>query len=225
MDGYRVYQDLTIAAHPRQIRQDSENMIWKSLQSIRFGTLGLLIAGLSVATMLSAQGEVEPATLFQQLQLRETTDKAREALFTKGTLDPQTRAYLSANLPTMIEKGAKGASQQWRNAAVLAGQLRIVEAAPALAKWIGLDYFADDFTMAMVTRLETNPAAKALSIIGDPAIPALKNVLEHGSVHERFYAYLTLRDIDTVSARDAIHSRLEKEEDTHLRDLVQKTRL
>jgi hypothetical protein len=171
---------------------------------------------------LFAQETTDPAVLFQQLQLRDTTDKAREALFTRGTLDPQTRAYLCANLPIMIEKGVKGASHQWRNAALLAGQLRIVEAAPALAKWIGLDYFGDDITLAQVERLETNPAAKALSVIGDPAIPTLKNVLEHGSAHERFYAYLTLRDIDTVTARGAIHSRLDKEDDSHLRDFIQK---
>jgi hypothetical protein len=190
---------------------------------MRLRTLGLVIATLSFGMALSAQSESGPAALFQQLQLRDTTDKAREALFTKGTLDRQTRAYLSSNLPIMIEKGIKGATHQWRNAVILAGQLRIVEATPALAKWIGLDYFGGDITMAQVERLETNPAAKALSIIGDPAVPTLKTVLEHGSVHERFYAYLALLDIDTVAAREAIHSRLDKEDAPHLRVLIEKT--
>jgi hypothetical protein len=170
---------------------------------------------------LYAQQKTDPATLFEQLQVRETTDNAREALFTSGTLDPQTRAYLRDNLPVMIEKGAKGASHQWRNAALLAGQLKILEAAPALAKWIGLDYFGDKITLARVERLETNPAAKALSLIDDPGVPTSKNVLEHGSAHERFYAYLALWDIDTVISRGAIHSRLDKENDPHLRDFIQ----
>jgi hypothetical protein len=75
----------------------------------------------------------------------------------------------------------------------------------------------------LVERLETSPAGKALSLIGDPAIPALKNVLEHGTSHERFYAYLVFIDIDTVAARDAIHARLDREDDPHLRDFIQKT--
>ena len=98
----------------------------------------LVTAFWGFALGLHAQDKTDPATLSEQLQVRETTDKAREPLFTTGTLDPQTRDYLRANLPVMIEKGAKGASHQRRNAAFLAGQLRIAEAAPALAIWIGL---------------------------------------------------------------------------------------
>jgi len=205
---------------------------WKSSAKSLRGTLkrriwNLIVAvSLGLGTPLFAQETTDPAVLFQQLQVRETTDKARETLFTRGTLDPHTRSYLCTNLPPMIEKGPKGASHQshqWRNAALLAGQLKILEAAPALAKWIGLDYFGDDVNLARVERLETNPAAKALSLIGDPAIPALKSVLEHDSPHERFYAYLVLNQIDTFAARAVIHARLDREDDPHLRDFIQKT--
>jgi HEAT repeat protein len=110
----------------------------------------------SLSSLRSAQEVLDPATLFRQLESRESTDDARETLFLRGVLDSATSKYLRSNLSPMIEKGPKGASHQWRNAAVLAGRLKIVEAAPALAKWIGLDYFGGDFTMAQVERLETN---------------------------------------------------------------------
>jgi hypothetical protein len=176
----------------------------------------------TLGSICLAQETTDPATLFQQLQTFATTDKAREILFNRAAADPQTRDYLHTNLPPMIEKGPKGIEHQWENAALLAGQLKISEASPALAKWIGLDYFADDFTQAQIQQLETNPAAKALSLIGDPAIPALNKVLEHGIAHERFYAYIALSQIDTAAARAAIHARLDKEDYPYLRDLIQK---
>jgi hypothetical protein len=184
--------------------------------------ISVIASFVSFGSACFAQETTDPAALLQQLQEPATTDKAHDSLLGNAKLDSQTRKYLCANLPNIIEKGPNRAGHPWENAALLAGQLKIVEAAAALAKWIRLDYFADDFTQAQIQRLETNPAAKALSLIGDPAIPALNGVLERGTPHERFYAYLALTDIDTPNARVAIRARLDKETDVKLRNLILK---
>ena len=107
------------------------------------------------------------------------------------------------------------------NAVALAGELQIAEAAPSLGKWIGLDNIGQT-TAAQFQRLETNPAGKALAQIGDPAIPTLDLILEHGSYRERLDAYLVLRRIDSKSARDGIHARLDREVDPNLKAMILK---
>jgi HEAT repeat protein len=92
----------------------------------------------------------------------------------------------------------------------------------ALAKWISLDNIGET-SAGQFQRLETNPAGKALTQIGDPAIPALKDVLQHGSLRERRNAYFALNLIGSPRAKAAMRDRLGVEEDSDLEDYIQKS--
>ena len=131
-----------------------------------------LVLSICLAAWASVSFGQEAATLdvlFQQLLSPTATDKAAQTLLKRGTSDPATRTYLSTHLPRVIEAGGNGAGRQWLNAVRLAGQLRISEAAPALSKWISFEM--GETSMAIFSRLDDNPAGKALSQIGDPPSP------------------------------------------------------
>jgi hypothetical protein len=168
-----------------------------------------------------AQLSAEPGTLFKQLQSPEATDKATETLLKSAPYDPETRRYLQKELPSMIEKGWRGDSPQWMNAVSLAGKLKIAETAPALAKWIGMDSVGDT-SLRIAMRLENNPAANALAEIGDPAIPELVGVLDHGSSRERTASYMILVRIDSPRAKSVIRARLPNESDSDVREFIEK---
>lgn len=89
-----------------------------------------------------------------------------------------------ARLPALIEPGPGASLQVWCNGVRLAGALKTVEAAPALAKWITVST-EPTLTLSSEAQLRTSPAGKALVQIGDPAIPALQNLLEDGNKDQR----------------------------------------
>src|ERR1700722_10256540 len=131
-----------------------------------------LVLSICLAAWASVSFGQEAATLdvlFQQLLSPTATDKAAQTLLKRGTSDPAARAYLSTHLPRVIEAGGNGAGRQWLNAVRLAGQLRISEAAPALERCISVEI--DETWKAIFSRLDDNPAGKALSQIGDPPSP------------------------------------------------------
>ena len=120
-------------------------------------------------TALAQSSQV--ALLFQQLQSPETTDRADATLRERSTIDAEVKRYLAANLPALIGNGPSKVPT-WNNAVRLAGDLRIVETIPELAKWIGTQSGSGLITLARVVRLEEDPAGRALAQIGDPALPA-----------------------------------------------------
>jgi HEAT repeat protein len=182
----------------------------------------ILTCIIALTSTLIAQEPAGPAALFQQLQASGTTDRATQILLQRGAADPEVRKYISSRLPAMINIGWKGQYKQWKNAVRLAGELKIAEAVPALAKWISLDNVGET-SAGEYQRLETNPAAKALSQIGDPAIPALVNVIEHGTTREKWSAYFALNLIASPRAYAAIHDRRELEDDPNIRAFIDKT--
>lgn len=95
-------------------------------------------------------------------------------------------------------------------------------AAPALARWLTIDNTGETTTAGFI-KLETNPAGKALAEIGDPAIPALVGVLDHGTLRERRYAIYALDLISSPLAKKTLHEQLKRESDPALREFMEKT--
>jgi len=164
---------------------------------------------------------IEVQTLFRQLESRETTDSAAEKLLKLCKADPKARQYLVEQLPAMIQRGP-AESQMWNNAAQLAGSLKIAEAVPALIKWIG-KAARGSITLSETARLNNSPAAKSLLEIGDPSVPWLARVLQHGNLAERWDAALVLQNIGTSNARDTLRKHLERETDTSLQSFIKRS--
>jgi HEAT repeat protein len=173
--------------------------------------IGLLFA-VCVAQGLLAQGYPDVDTLFQQLQSRETTDNAKDLLLKRAVADSDVKKYLANKLPSMIDQGGTKVTSGWLNAVRLAGELKIAEAAPALGKWIGLNNVGGEITSGSLRHLETNPAGKALAQIGDPSIPVLVNVLEHGTPRDRYSAYLALGLIHSTRSIAVLRDHLDRED-------------
>ncbi|MGH9866042.1 MAG: HEAT repeat domain-containing protein [Candidatus Acidiferrales bacterium] len=183
---------------------------------------GLLVCLLLFgAAALHGQEIPKAAVLFQELQSQQTTDQATMTLVKLGKIDPAVRKYLAIHLPSMIQNDPKYSPEPWTNAVRLAGELKIVETAPALAKWIRLDNIGGT-TITEFMRLDTDPAGKALAEIGDPAIPALVRVLNNGDARERRDAYLCLNLIGSSSAKSVLMTHVKDESDVPLRKFVQR---
>ena len=155
-----------------------------------------------------AQSRPSPSELLQELQSEQTTDRARDELLRFGKSDPAVREYLAVHLPPLIESGPSIETcpgypcQTWRNAVELAGNLKIAETAPALARWIIVkDINPWPGIGPYGAKLEIDPTAIALSSIGDPAIPALRHVLDSGSPDEHTLAVRALCTIGTPKAK------------------------
>ncbi len=173
-----------------------------------------------------AQGSQEPVSIvFERLQSQSPDEihQAAEQLLKRGESDPKVREFLALHLPAIIEKGPaqKNHPGPWITLVRLAGALKIAEAAPALAKWLTIDNIGE-ITTAGFVKLETNPAGKALSEIGDPSIPALVGVLDHGSLRERRYAVYALNLIGSPRAKNTLREHLKREPDDSLREFIQK---
>ena len=72
-------------------------------------------------------------------------------------------------------------------------------------------------------KLENNPAGAALVQIGDPAIPAVITVFDHGTLRERRYAVYVLNQINSPSAKRSLREQLNREPDEDLRDFIRKS--
>jgi len=187
---------------------------WLALYLCTFGAL-----------VVFCQNAPEEAVLFQELQSPQTTDQAAAKLLKIGKTDSNVRKYLGVRLPPVIQKHPKYSSKQWTNAVRLAGELKIADAAPALAGTISLDDLGGlggFVTTAQVLNLETNPAGKALAQIGDPAIPAITEVLKQGSVRERTDAIYMLHFMGSARARSALQEHLGQESNVNLRGFIQR---
>lgn len=176
-----------------------------------------------------AQSHPSPSELLQELPSEQTTDRARDELLRFGKSDPAVREYLAVHLPPLIESGPSSATcpshpcQTWRNAVELAGNLRIAETAPALARWITVkDINPWPGIGTYGNKLEINPTAIALSSIGDPAIPALRHVLDSGSADKHTLAVRALCTIGTPQARAVLRADLRHEPDPNFQALINK---
>jgi hypothetical protein len=183
----------------------------------------------------AAQGEPRIQQLFRQLQSAQTSDEAAMKLLDLGNADASARRFLAAHLPVLIDADPRDRRPdrtttfrpEWCDAARLAGGLRLVEAAPALVKWISYRT-SSLMTSSRAEGLTTSPAGTALLQIGDAAIPALRQVLKQSESKPNMdatYALIqmnspraraVLRDyaarVQNAEVREFIHNRLEAEE-------------
>lgn len=169
-----------------------------------------------------AQSKPTVGELFEKLQSEKTADEAAVQLRKLARSDPAARKYLVEHLPPLIEKGFKPSLPAWRNAVQMAGVLQIAEAAPALAKWLGVRTGVGDGTLGEEARLENSWPGKALVQIGDPAVPSVQTVLAHGTLVERWIAVFVLTNIGSDRARAAMRESLPDVTDEGLRSTIQR---
>jgi len=156
-----------------------------------------------IGSIVQAQSAQQAAvTLFQQLQSDRTSAQAADQLLKLGKSDPAVRAYLVAHLPSLIGAGPQG--NAWVDAARLAGGLKIEEAAAFLVKYIEVTTGGGTLSLSAESNLRTSPAGLALVEIGDPAVPALDAVLQHGNLKERWRAAFALNLIGSAKAKDVL---------------------
>ena len=153
-----------------------------------------------------------------QLQDPRTTDKAAKRLIDLGRLDPKARSALGRALPPLIHQGPREGFQAWANETKVAGELQLAQAVPALVKWINAGEGVLDF--GLQENLGDKPAARALSKIGDPAIPAVIGLFTHPAAADRWEAVYVLNKIGSRAARAALRSHLKREPDPRLRERI-----
>lgn len=183
-------------------------------------SVSILLAFGSTVPLASAQSAPQAATLFQQVQSDQTTAGATEQLLRLGRSDTEMRAYLAAHLPSLIAAGPHPSMSSWSNATRLAGSLKIVEAAPALAKFIGVTTEGGALTLGEEANLKDSPAGLALVQIGDAADSALASVLERGNSNERWRAAYALNLIGSAKAKTVLSAHAPRETDDTLRAFI-----
>jgi hypothetical protein len=172
--------------------------------------------------------------LFDAVKFPETSNDATDKFEALAQSDPTIRPYLVDRVPALIEAGPadyrppvpEAAVQYpgpvWLNGVKLARDFEIVEAIPALAKWIPVSR-SHMSTLAWEQELTFNPAGQVLIEMGDPAVPALQNLLENGNVHQRYDCYRALAMIQTPKALRALSDDLPREQDQELVREIKRT--
>src|SRR5208282_796055 len=102
--------------------------------------------------------------------------------------DPEVKKCLTRRLPDLLDEYVKRKDGKpdfaWGSEARLAGELRIVEAAPVLARRI--DMVASFMSGgAQGYNFSERGADDALLKIGAPAVPFVIEVLKHGTIRRR----------------------------------------
>jgi len=160
-------------------------------------------------------------SLMAQLNDSMTTDRnTAKQVLALARRDSEARAYVVQSLPAMIKSGA---DEVWLNAVWLAGELRAPETIPSLLQAMSRRPFPDQpsFSLAGLMRLEQDTVAKAISKIGDPAVPPVANLLNSSEDTTRGRAILILRNIGSSAARDALKEHLPNETKPDLKKLIE----
>lgn len=159
---------------------------------------------------LSLVAQTQVWVLFRQLQSQATTDSARDQLLQLGRSDPKARSYLATHLPPEIARDYRPQPnsdfgeqwpkirEQWANAIWLAGELKLVEAIPVLARQIDVRFTPE------LNLDENSPAGTALCRIGDPAVPSVRRILDDGDGDQRRDALDVLEGMDSPKSMAAL---------------------
>ena len=171
----------------------------------------------------ASQGPPDLDRLIVALQNENTSNGAMQELLRRGS-DPEVRKYLVRRLPDLLNryKGRTDGTVDdvWGNEARVAGELKIVEAAPVLARRIDmLTYLRGGG--AQVYNFHERAADTALINIGPPAAPFVIEVLKHGNPLQREIAAHVLRYIGTDVAWRALEEDLPGEKDPKVRRRIQ----
>jgi len=160
-------------------------------------------------------------TLLTQLSQLRTTDRAAREILQAVREDPSARQYVVQQLPEMISKPE--VNEIWLNAVRLAGKLKATEAIPSLRKALSRGPLGGPANMSFSGQidLDDDVVAKALSEIGDPAIPVVTDLLSSGDQKKRRRAALILRNMASPAARKLLQDRLPHETDPRIKDLIE----
>lgn len=195
-------------------------------------TVALILSVMFGLGIRSPAANPRVSVLFQQLQSYVTTDRACDQLFQLAASDPVARAYLAKHLPRVIDLGPKHYQPSpnasvlwpdpvWLNAVSLADELKLAEAAPALARFIGVSTGGAG-TLGEAASLDNSPAGTALVHMGDAAIPALQTLLKSAQLDERREAAQVLLLIGSPKAKAALREHLPHESDNSLAAAIRK---
>jgi hypothetical protein len=187
------------------------------------------ISSAVVAVVLSASahgfGTAQPAQevqqVFAQLQDASTSGEAYLHLKALAPKSADARQYLAIKLPGLIATTSQ--EPVLRNSIRFAGDLRIAEAVPILVKLLNQYPGGGPVTIAEAMRLDTDPVGKALAEIGEPAIGAVRNVLENNSNSQsmRMRAGLVLSNMNSKDADNVLALHLQSESDPRVKELIQ----
>ena len=159
-------------------------------------------------------------TLMEQLSDPKTTQPDTfKKIVELARKDSHAREYVVQKLPGMI-RGPE--SDVWLDAIRLAGKLKAKEAIPALEElMLHPRVLAEPLhTFSGLMTLDNDLVAKTLSQIGDPAIPAVTNLLRSGDAEIRYRAFLILRNIGSPAALKLLQDRLAHETDPDVKKLI-----
>ncbi|SRR5258708_1402718 len=187
------------------------------------------ISSAIVAVVLSASahdfGAAQPAQQVQQLfaQLQDATTSGEAFVHLKALAESSAdaRQYLAMNLPGLIAKTSQ--APVLRNSIRLAGNLRIAEAVPILVKLLDQYPGGGPTTITETMRLDTDPVAKALAEIGEPAVGGVRNILENSTNSQsmRMRAALILSNMNSKQADQVLALDLQSERDPRVKGLIQ----
>ncbi len=185
-----------------------------------------VLATLAVAWRGALNAQTPPTSDIQTLmgQLSDIRTIRRETysqILQLARRNPEARNFVVQMLPDMIKSST---DEPWLNAVHLAGDLKAVEAIPALQEAMmsrrpfpAVPYISSFGAM----HLDNDIVAKSLSQIGDPAIPSVANLLERPDALMRSRAVLILANIDSRAARKALKYRLPRETDPDIKRLIE----
>jgi HEAT repeat protein len=170
----------------------------------------------------TAQEVPDVPKLFVQLNEPSTTDVAAREIQKAASKDSSARQYIVQKLPEVIDK-QKPEDAVWQNAVRLAGQLKASEAIPSLQKALSLGKVGGPMQITLSTeiRLDDDIVSKALSEIGDPAIPAVSRPLASEDKRSRRRAVLILRNMGSPASRKVLQDHLQQETDKIVRELIE----
>lgn len=159
--------------------------------------------------------------LAAELSQPKTTDRALREIPDLVKNDAAGRQYVVQRLCELIRK--RNTDEVWLNAVRLAGQLRASETIPLLQEALSRGPVGGPMNTTFTTqmRLDDDLVAKALSQIGDPAIPVAMNLLGSPDKKARRRAVLILGNTDTPAARKVLQDRLSHETDARIRELIE----
>jgi HEAT repeat protein len=161
-----------------------------------------------------AQSQPAVSSLYRDFQSDGKTDQATARLLKTAASDESAKEFLAVHLPILIEEDPTPAAAEvqrgfrirpvWRNAAELAGELKIKTTIPALTKWLTFSTSAGVSLGAGEESLADCPAGRALVKIGDPSIPSLQPLLSSPDLNERYHAAYVLLSIDSPMAEQVL---------------------
>jgi len=171
-----------------------------------------------VQSAKATQRTRESGLVFSRLNDPNTSAEATQEIIADE--DPSARKYVSERLPDMIDTLPE--NLVWRNSVKLAGQLKAANAVVALARVLPhseSDVGIQSFSFAWI--ISRDPVGKALCEIGDPAVSAMAELLNHGDMSARWRALRVLWNLNSPAARKVMEAYLHNGDDSKIQSAIE----